>query len=80
MAEREYGPPCPGCTREKITAQIERMPQAYALCIACRDHGPLFHARHKTERVQEDAQERSRRESGIADGPIRQAQSERSDG
>lgn len=69
MAERQYGKPCQGCTREIITAKIERNPlHQFPACIACRDHGALFHARHKTERVQEDAQERSRRTGGIANG------------
>lgn len=68
MAEREYGPPCPGCTHDTITAQIERFPRAYSLCIDCRDHGALYHAKFKTVRDQEDAQERESGQIGLQNG------------
>lgn len=44
MAEREFGPPCPGCTPAIITARIERFPGVYAACVACLDRGALAHA------------------------------------
>jgi hypothetical protein len=62
MADPEFGSPCPGCTYEKITAQIARFPEAYPACLACRDSGALFHARHK------NTWEHNRRASGIANG------------
>lgn len=56
MAEPEFGPPCPGCTPEKISAQIARFPSAMTTCRDCRDHGALAHdIKQKQQRVREDA-------------------------
>lgn len=79
MAEPEYGAPCPGCTVEKITAQMARFPSAYPLCTACCESGALYHAKFKKDRDEDNAQECAGRASGIANGALRQAQDERSD-
>ncbi|WP_144400877.1 hypothetical protein [Novosphingobium sp. MBES04] len=47
MTHAAFGPTCPGCTSARITAQIERNPDAMPLCQACRDRGALFHAERR---------------------------------
>lgn len=61
----QFGPPCPGCTVEIITARIERNPKAMPTCRACRDHGALFHAQKQNNRVCRDEEISAGREIGL---------------
>lgn len=65
MAEIAFGPTCPGCTIDTITAQIARNPDAMPTCRACRDHGALFHAHKQNNRVRRDEEISAGRTCGL---------------
>lgn len=74
-AERKFGPVCPGCTLEIISARIDRFPPGYSTCVRCRDSGALHHSRlrvagqeQQNDRDHEDAQKCARREGGGSNG------------
>jgi hypothetical protein len=73
MSEPAFGPACPGCTPDIITAKIERAASFgldMTLCRRCRDNGALHHAFtfKNNNQDERDEEKRLRRKSGEPHG------------